>query len=134
MSSSGAFVQVSLFIFLLAHVIAKLTTIPLLLKTSPAALAAYLCGAITLCVLYKLARRDFQAWVPTAAAGVPLVYRVVVKLYAEFVGNPHFRHPFELGGVVWMLTKLETLSALPPVSPTRNLTSERTRSTTRRCS
>ncbi len=53
-------------------------------------------------MLYKLARRDFQVLIPTAGPGVPLVYRVVVKLYAEFSGNPHFRHPFELGGAVWI--------------------------------
>ncbi len=68
MSSSGAFVQASLFLFVLAHVIGKLITIPLLLKTSPAALAAYLGGAMALYLLYKLARRDFQYWVPTAGA------------------------------------------------------------------
>jgi hypothetical protein len=94
MSSSGTFVQVSLFIFVLAHVIGKLTTIPLLLKTSPAALAAYLLGAITLCVLYKLARRVFQVWIPTAGAGVPLVYQSSCML--------SFPHPFELGGAVWI--------------------------------
>jgi hypothetical protein len=41
-SSIFAFVQASLFLFVLAHAMGKLTTIPLLLKTSPAALPAYL--------------------------------------------------------------------------------------------
>jgi hypothetical protein len=63
-------VQASLFLFVLAHAMGKLTTIPLLLKTSPAALPAYLCGAMALYLLYKLARRDFQYWVPTAGAGL----------------------------------------------------------------
>jgi hypothetical protein len=40
------FVQVSLFLFVLAHATGKITTIPLLLKTSPAALPAYLGGAM----------------------------------------------------------------------------------------
>jgi hypothetical protein len=47
-SSSGAFVQVSLFLFVLAHAMGKLATIPLLLKRSPAALLAYLGGAMAL--------------------------------------------------------------------------------------
>jgi hypothetical protein len=112
MSSSGDFVQVSLFLFVLAHAMGKLTTIPLLLKTSPAALAAIVGGAIALYVLYKLVRRDFQVWVPTAGPGVSLLVRVVTKIYVDFSGNPHFRHPFELGGAVWMLTMFETQGVL----------------------
>jgi hypothetical protein len=107
-SSRFAFVQASLFLFVLAHAMGKLTTIPLLLKTSPAALPAYLCGAMALYLFYKLARRDFQVWIPTAGAGVSLVHRVVVKLYVDFSGNPHFRHPFELGGGVYLLMLCET--------------------------
>jgi hypothetical protein len=90
----------------------KLTTIPLLLKTSPAALAAIVGGAIALYVLYKLARRDFQVWIPTAGPGVSLLYRVLGKIYVDFSGNPHLRHPFELGGAVWMLTMFETQGVL----------------------
>jgi uncharacterized membrane protein len=112
MSSRFAFVQVSLFLFVLAHAAGKLTTIPLLLKTSPAALATYLVGAITLYVLYKLARRDFQCWIPTAGAGVSLVYRAVIKLYVDFSGNPQFRHPLDLGGAVYLLAMFETQAAL----------------------
>jgi hypothetical protein len=51
-------------------------------------------------LLYKLARRDFQAWIPTAGAGVSLVYRVMAKLYIDFSGNPQIRHPNEVGGMV----------------------------------
>jgi hypothetical protein len=59
-------------------------------------------------LFYKLARRDFQVWVPTAGAGVSLIHRVAVKLYVDFSGNPHFRHPFELGGGVYLLMLCET--------------------------
>ncbi len=111
-SSSSAFVQVSLFLFVLAHAMGKLTTIPLLLKTCPAALAAYLGGAMALYLFYKLARRDFQYWVPTAGAGVSLVCRVFGKLYADFSGNPQLRHPHEIGGAAYLLTLCETQGAL----------------------
>ncbi len=103
-----AFLQVSLYLFVLAHVAGKLTTIPLLLKTSPAALPAYLCGAMALYLLYKLARRDLQYWIPTAGAGLSLVIRVVGKLYVDFSGNPQFRHPYEMGGGVYLLMMCET--------------------------
>ncbi len=33
---------------------------------------------------------------------------MVVKLYIDFSGNPHFRHPFELGGGVYLLMLCET--------------------------
>ncbi len=104
--------QVSLFLFVLAHAMGKLATIPLLLKTSLAALPAYLCGAMALYLLYKLARRDFQAWIPTAGAGVSLVYRVLVKLYGDFSGNPQFRHPYDMGGAAYVLTLCETQGTL----------------------
>jgi hypothetical protein len=110
--SSGAFVQVSLFLFVLAHAMGKLTTIPLLLKTSLAALPAYLGGAIALYLLYKLARRDFQYWVPTAGACLSLVSRVFGKLYGDFSGNPQFRHPFEIGGAAYLLMLCETQCTL----------------------
>jgi hypothetical protein len=101
-------VQASLFLFVLAHAMGKLTTIPLLLKTSLAALPAYLGGAMALYLLYKLARRDFQYWVPTAGAGVSLVTRVFGKLYVDFSGNPQFRHPNEVGGAAYLLMLCET--------------------------
>ena len=104
--------QVSLFIFVLAHAMGKLTTIPLLLKMSPAALSAYLAGVMVVYLLYKLARRDFQYWVPTAGVGLSLVSRVLIKLYADFSGNPQFRHPFEIGGAAYLLMLCETQGAL----------------------
>jgi hypothetical protein len=106
------FVQASLFLFVLAHAMGKLTTIPLLLKMCPAALAAYLGGAMALYLLYKLARRDFQYWVPTAGAGVSLLGRVLLKLCGDFSGNPQFRHPFEIGGAAYLLMLCETQCTL----------------------
>jgi hypothetical protein len=104
--------RVSLFLFVLAHAISKLTTIPLLLKMSPAALAASLGGAMALYLLYKFARRDFQYWVPTAGAGLSLVARVFGKLYGDFSGTPQFRHPYEAGGVAYLLMLCETQGTL----------------------
>jgi hypothetical protein len=67
---------------------------------------------MALYLFYKLARRDFQVWVPTAGAGVSLIHRVVVKLYVDFSGNPHLRHPFEAGGAAYLLMLCETQGTL----------------------
>ena len=98
----------------------KLTTIPLLLKTSPAALAAYLCGSMALYLFYKLARRDFQYWVPTAGAGVSLLLRVPAKLFrvGDFCGNPQLRHQFEMGGTAHLFMLSETQGTLPVAAST----------------
>jgi hypothetical protein len=90
----------------------KLTAIPLLLKMSPVVLSAYLVGVMAVYLLYKLARRDFQYWVPTAGAGVSLLSRVLMKIYTDFSGNPQFRHPNEIGGSVYLLTLFETQGVL----------------------
>jgi hypothetical protein len=105
-------VQASLFLFVVAHAMGKLTAIPLLLKTSLAALATYLGGAMALYLFYKLARRDFQHWIPTSGVGLSLVSRVLVKLYVDFSGNPQFRHPTEVGGAAYLLTLCETQGVL----------------------
>ena len=62
---------------------------------------------MALYLFYKLARRDFQYWIPTAGAGVSLVARVLIKLYGDFSGNPQFRHPNEVGGAAYLLMLCE---------------------------
>jgi hypothetical protein len=41
-----------------------------------------------------------------------LLTRVFGKLYVDFSGNPQFRHPFETGGAVYLLTLCETQGTL----------------------
>jgi hypothetical protein len=98
---------VSVFVLILAHTTGKLVSIPFLLKTSPAALAAYLITSMAVFLGYKLARGDFQYWIPTAGTGVSLLGRIGGKLFSDFTGTPHFRHPFELGGLMWLFTLFE---------------------------
>jgi hypothetical protein len=43
---------------------------------------------------------------------VSLIGRVLIKLYGDFSGNPHFRHPFEEGGAAYLLTLCETQGTL----------------------
>ncbi len=96
---------------MLAHATGKLVSIPILFKTSPAALAAYLVGSIAVYLVYKLARGDLQYWVPTMGTGLSLIARILSKLFTDFAANPQCRHPFELGGAVWLFTLFETQAA-----------------------
>ena len=98
----------SLFILVLAHAAGKLVSIPILFKTSPAALAAYLTGSMAVYLIYKLARGDLQYWVPTLGPGLSLISRILIKVFTDFSATPQFRHPFELGGAFWLLTLFET--------------------------
>ncbi len=100
--------QASLFVLVLAHATSKLVSIPILFKTSPASLAAYLAGSMLVYLTYKLVRGDLQYWVPTMGSGLSLIWRILGKLFVDFSGNPQFRHSNELGGAFWLFTILET--------------------------
>jgi hypothetical protein len=99
---------VSLFVLVLAHATGKLVSIPILFKTSPAALAAYLAVSMAVYMIYKLARGDLQYWVPTLGTGLSLISRMLIKVFTDFSAAPQFRHPFELGGAFWLFTLFET--------------------------
>ena len=101
----------SLFVLVLAHATGKVVSIPILLKTSPAALAAYLTGSMAVYLIYKLARGDLQYWVLTMGTGLSLISRVLIKVFTDFAATPQFRHPFELGGAYWLFTLVETQAA-----------------------
>jgi hypothetical protein len=73
--------QVSLFVLVLAHTTGKLVSIPILFKTSPAALAAYLAGSMAVYLIYKLVRGDLQYWVPTTGWGLSLITRIFGKIF-----------------------------------------------------
>jgi hypothetical protein len=101
----------SLFLVQLAHVIAKLATISLLFSTSGKALAAYLSGTAALYLAYKLVRRDWYYWPVGTGAVAGFIARLIPKVFVDCTGNPHFRHPLELGGACWLITLLETQCA-----------------------
>ena len=101
----------SLFVLVLAHATGKVISIPILLKTSPAALAAYLAVSMAVYLIYKLVRGDLQYWVPTMGTGLSLISRILIKAFTDFAATPHFRHPFELGGAFWLFTLFETQAA-----------------------
>ena len=101
----------SLFVLVLAHATGKLVSIPILFKTSPAALAAYLASSMAVYLIYKLVRGDLQYWVPTMGTGLSLITRIFGKIFTDFTATPQFRHPFELGGAFFLFTLFETQAA-----------------------
>jgi hypothetical protein len=106
-----AVTYVSLFLLQLSHVVAKLATVSLLFTTSGKALAAYISGTMALYLAYKLARRDWWWWPVGTGPTLSFLGRLIPKVFTDFTGNPHFRHPLDLGGACWLITLLETQCA-----------------------
>jgi hypothetical protein len=80
----------------------------------------YAAGYFTLDMLLfltiKMLRGDFAYWIPGSgimAWFMSLTMRVVIKSIVDFTQIPHFRHPYELGGVYWCLGTVLSLIALP---------------------
>jgi len=61
-------------------------------------------GETVLYLIYKIVRRDFWWWPQIEGNLKPVLAictRVIVKVIVDFTGCFHFRHPFELGGLVF---------------------------------
>ncbi|GMH62408.1 hypothetical protein TrST_g13776 [Triparma strigata] len=66
----------------------------------------YIGGDIVVYLGYKLFRGDFRYWVPIDGAPglvVSGLIRVLVKTITDYAGIIQFRHPYELGGLYFML-------------------------------
>ena len=61
-------------------------------------------GEVLLFLLWKLLRGDFLYWIRVEGVLdviISALERVFVKVVVDFTGCVHFRHPYELGGVVF---------------------------------
>jgi hypothetical protein len=69
-----------------------------------------LLGEMILYMVYKLFRRDFTYWVPidspSYAAVFSFVCRLVRKIVFDFAGLLQERHPYEMGGQVFLLSMI----------------------------
>jgi hypothetical protein len=78
----------------------------------------YLGADLGLYLLAKVLRGDFWYWMP-AGGNVEIVSsivaRVLVKVVTDFTSIVHFRHPYELGGMYWLLGFVLTIGSLPVV-------------------
>ncbi|GMH87019.1 hypothetical protein TrVE_jg13484 [Triparma verrucosa] len=78
---------------------------------SPTIVLAFMIVDVVAFLLYKLARRDFDYWVPYyGCTGVILsfIVRIFMKTIVDFTGNFQGRHPYELGGAYFAFTLLST--------------------------
>jgi len=61
---------------------------------------------IGLYLVFKILRQDFHHWIP----GLPLIAsfleRIIVKVIVDFTGCLHFRHPYELGGLGFIISMI----------------------------
>jgi len=73
-------------------------------------MATYLGAEMGLYFLIKIARDDFEYWIPESYFLVSLLLntllRFVMKAVTDFTSIVPFRHPFEMGGVYWLSTFL----------------------------
>ena len=66
----------------------------------------YLGADMLIFLLYKIVRDDFYYWLPIngiKGIAVSLIVRMVLKIISDFTSSPHFRHPFEMGGLYFTL-------------------------------
>ncbi|GMH95294.1 hypothetical protein TL16_g13121 [Triparma laevis f. inornata] len=67
----------------------------------------YLGADMLIFLLYKIARDDFYYWLPINGIkgfAVSLIVRTVLKIISDFTASPHFRHPYEMGGLYFTLS------------------------------
>ena len=66
--------------------------------------------------MVKVLRGDFWYWIP-AGGNVEIVSsivpRLLVKIVTDFTSIVQFRHPYELGGMYWLLGFVLTIGSLP---------------------
>jgi hypothetical protein len=91
-----------MFVFHAAQVLSKAVAMGALANTCWWWLVVYMSSDMCLYMLYKVARRDFWYWWPTAGVGIAVLGRGVVKVLVDFSGCVHFRNPVDLGGAYWL--------------------------------
>jgi hypothetical protein len=92
-----------MFFFHAAQVLSKALGMAALANTCWWWLMAYLSCDVGLYLLYRIARRDFWYWPPTAGVGISLLARCGIKVFVDFTACVHFRNPVDLGGAYWLL-------------------------------
>ena len=64
----------------------------------------------------KALRGDFWYWIPVggnAEIVISIVCRVLMKVVTDFTSSLIFRHPYEVGGMYWLLGFVLTIGSLP---------------------
>jgi len=66
-------------------------------------------GEVCIYLLCKIVRRDFFYWMRLSLSGsfaflLSILFRIGVKIIVDFSGCMHFRHPYEMGGISFILS------------------------------
>jgi len=72
-------------------------------------------GEMVAFLVYKLVRGDFRYWAPMPRGTsfvVSLIERVMVKVTCDFTGLLHARHPYEMGGLYWLMNMVFTQASV----------------------
>jgi len=89
------------------HNISRTVGVALLTETDKMLPVKFIGGEMALYLLVKIVRGDFIWWPRIEGFDVPassLLSRVIVKLVVDFSGCLHFRHPYEMGGLMFTMS------------------------------
>ena len=93
-----------------SHVLMKIIATVLVISVSGVWLAIYMGGDVLLFLLVKVIRGDFRYWLNVSdPAGIifSFVERLFVKTILDFTCVFHTRHPYEVGGILFMGTVMQ---------------------------
>jgi hypothetical protein len=101
---------IAMFVMAFTHVAGRIIATAMLIAVSGALAIAFLVGEMGAYLAYKLARGDYTYWAPIdsplLALALSFVLRVLRKVIFDFTGVIQERHPYEMGGQVFLLSML----------------------------
>jgi hypothetical protein len=107
---------VSMMFFSAGMLVLRCTTIVVLGLLGGSWVSLYIGADLCLYLFVKIFRGDFWYWVPiggNAEIVSSIAARVLVKVVTDFTSIVQFRHPYELGGMYWVLGFVLTIGSLP---------------------
>jgi len=109
-------VEVSMRLLSFCQLLGKSFEIAILVQVGGKTLAIGVLGGEMVAYLsYKLVRGDFRYWAPLprgTSLVVSLLERVSVKVICDFTGFLHARHPYEMGGLYWLMNMVFTQASV----------------------
>jgi hypothetical protein len=115
-ASKRTVVFVSMLLFTAGMLLIRCTTIVLLGLIGGRWAFLYIGADLGLYMFVKLLRGDFWYWIPFGGnleIVSSILFRVLVKIIADFTSMVHFRHPNEVGGANWLFGLVLTMVSLP---------------------
>jgi hypothetical protein len=97
-----------------AHVLSKTLASALIITVNGSWLLSYMVVDMALYLAVRIVRNDFRFWVKVDGALswiLSAVHRTVSKLLVDFTCILHFRHSFEVTGVLWLTSIVQNQAA-----------------------